>query len=100
MIAGFCATDRGGDASGGLSKGHDALAALVDQLGLDPFSGVVVVFRPKRLDRIKVLWSRDGSGAGVEARRLAAEKVRTKALFGSAPLAAATEGRPVPDFIY
>ena len=43
-------------------KGHDALAALVEhELGLDPFSGVVVVFRPKRADRVKVLW-RDGTG--------------------------------------
>ena len=32
--------------------GHDALAAIVQtQLGLDPHSGLVVVFRSKRLDR-------------------------------------------------
>ena len=43
-------------------KGHDALVALVEhELGLDPFSGVVVVFRPKRADRVKVLWW-DGTG--------------------------------------
>ena len=38
-------------------KGHDGLVAVVEhELGLDPYSGIVVVFRPKRLDRIKVLW--------------------------------------------
>ena len=37
-------------------KGHDGLAAVVEhELGLDPYSGVAVVFRPKRLDRMKVL---------------------------------------------
>ena len=36
-------------------KGHDGLAAVVQkQLGLDPHSGVAVVFRSKRGDRIKV----------------------------------------------
>lgn len=43
-------------------KGHDGLAAVVqNELGLDPHSGIIVVFRAKRGDRIKVLlW--DGSG--------------------------------------
>jgi transposase len=43
-------------------KGHDGLAAVVqNELGLDPRSGIIVVFRAKRGDRIKVLlW--DGSG--------------------------------------
>jgi len=43
-------------------KGHDGLAALVQsRLGLDPHSGVIVIFRAKRSDRIKILvW--DGSG--------------------------------------
>ena len=43
-------------------KGHDGLAALAErELGLDPHSGIIVVFRAKRGDRIKVLlW--DGSG--------------------------------------
>jgi len=42
-------------------KGHDGLAAVVqNELGLDPHSGIIVVFRAKRSDRIKVLlW--DGS---------------------------------------
>ena len=36
-------------------KGHDGLAAVVEhELGLDPYSGVAVVFRPKRMDRMKV----------------------------------------------
>ena len=32
-------------------KGHDGLVAVVEhELGLDPYSGVVFVFRPKRVD--------------------------------------------------
>ena len=50
-------------------KGHDGLAAVVEhELSLDPYSGVTVVFRSKRMDRVKVLWW-DGFGAGVEASR-------------------------------
>jgi transposase len=43
-------------------KGAHGLAALAaEMLGEDPFSGVVLVFRSKRADRIKlVVW--DGSG--------------------------------------
>ena len=43
-------------------KGSHGLAALAAEvLGADPFSGVVIVFRSKRADRIKILvW--DGSG--------------------------------------
>jgi transposase len=34
-------------------RGHDSLAALAQQqLGLDPHSGVIVVFRSKRGDRM------------------------------------------------
>lgn len=42
--------------------GHQALAMLVQtELQLDPYSGVTVVFRSKRGDRLKVLvW--DGTG--------------------------------------
>ena len=51
-------------------KGHDGLSALVaSELGLDPHSGVIVVFRAKRGDRIKVLtW--DGSGLVLAYKRL------------------------------
>ena len=51
-------------------KGHDGLAALVhSELGLDPHSGLIVVFRSKRGDRIKVLlW--DGSGLVLVYKRL------------------------------
>ncbi|MEO0823595.1 MAG: IS66 family insertion sequence element accessory protein TnpB [Pseudomonadota bacterium] len=51
-------------------KGHDGLAAVVqNDLGLDPHSGIIVVFRPKRGDRIKVLtW--DGSGLVLAYKRL------------------------------
>ncbi|MCW8087613.1 IS66 family insertion sequence element accessory protein TnpB [Sabulicella glaciei] len=43
-------------------KGAHGLAALAaEMLGEDPFSGLVLVFRSKRADRIKILvW--DGSG--------------------------------------
>jgi len=34
-------------------KGHDGLVALVEhELGLDPYSGIVFVFRPKRVDHV------------------------------------------------
>lgn len=40
----------------GFRKGHDGLAAYVEkELGLKAHSGVVVVFRAKRADRIKIL---------------------------------------------
>ncbi len=53
-------------------KGMDGLAALVQQqLGADPFSGVVYVFRSKRADRVKLLhW--DGTGLVLIAKRLEA----------------------------
>ena len=51
-------------------KGHDGLAAVVEhELGLDPYSGVAVVFRPKRLDRMKVPWW-DGTGLVLASKRL------------------------------
>ena len=51
-------------------KQHDGLAAIVaNELGLDPYSGIAVVFRPKRLDRIKVLWW-DGTGLVMAHKRL------------------------------
>ena len=51
-------------------KGHDGLAAVVEkQLGLDPYSGVAVVFRSKRGDRVKVLYW-DGSGIVLTYKRL------------------------------
>ncbi|MEQ9641418.1 MAG: IS66 family insertion sequence element accessory protein TnpB [Alphaproteobacteria bacterium] len=51
-------------------KGMDGLAALAQtQLRLDPFSGVVLVFRAKRADRVKMLlW--DGSGVVLISKRL------------------------------
>ena len=50
--------------------GHDALAALVQNtLGLDPHSGLIVVFRSKRRDRLKILlW--DGTGIVMIYKRL------------------------------
>jgi transposase len=51
-------------------KGADGLAALVrEQLGDDPFSGTIFVFRSKRADRLKILaW--DGSGLILLWKRL------------------------------
>ena len=51
-------------------KGHDGLAAYVEkELGLKAHSGVVIVFRAKRADRIKILvW--DGSGLVLTYKRL------------------------------
>jgi len=51
-------------------KGHDGLAALAErELDLDPHSGIIVVLRAKRGDRIKVLlW--DGSGLVLCYKRL------------------------------
>lgn len=55
--------------------GHDALAALVQNtLGLDPHSGLIVVFRSKRKDRLKILlW--DGTGLVMIYKRLAEDGV-------------------------
>jgi transposase len=51
-------------------KGAEGLAALVkDRMKLEPFSGVVFVFRAKRADRIKLLWW-DGTGVCLLAKRL------------------------------
>ena len=43
-------------------KGMDGLAAYVQEaFGLDPFSGIVFVFRAKRGDRVKLLfWDQTG----------------------------------------
>jgi transposase len=43
-------------------KGAHSLAALAaEMLGEDPFSGVVIVFRAKRADRVKILvWDTSG----------------------------------------
>ena len=51
-------------------RGADSLAALVrEQLQLDPFSGVIIIFRCKRADRLKILaW--DGSGLVLFWKRL------------------------------
>jgi len=51
-------------------KGHDGLAAVAqNELGLDPHSGLIIVFRAKRADRVKVLlW--DGTGLVMAYKRL------------------------------
>ena len=51
-------------------RGHDALAAAASlELGLDIYSGVIVIFRSKRGDRLKILaW--DGTGLVLTYKRL------------------------------
>jgi transposase len=53
-----------------MRKGFDGLKALVEaQLGCDPLSGHLFVFRSRRGDRLKILyWDRDG--LAVWAKRL------------------------------
>ena len=53
------------------NKGHDGLAGVVEnELGLDPYSGVAVVFRCQdHRDQIKVLWW-DGASLVVAHKRL------------------------------
>jgi transposase len=50
-------------------KGPDGLMALVRDVGADPFSGALYVFRAKRADRIKIAWW-DGTGLCLYAKRL------------------------------
>ena len=51
-------------------RGHDGLAALVQSvLKEDPFTGTVFVFRPKRADRLKILFW-DGTGLVMAYKRL------------------------------
>jgi transposase len=51
-------------------KQADGLAALVQEaLREDPYSGVIWVFRSKRVNRIKLLWW-DGSGICLLTKRL------------------------------
>ena len=55
-------------------KGHDGLAAYAEkELKLKAYSGIIVVFRAKRADRIKILlW--DGTGMVLIYKRLEASK--------------------------
>ena len=57
-------------------KGAHSLAALAAEvLGTDPFSGVVLVFRSRRADRVKILvW--DGSGLVLIWKQLEANTFR------------------------
>ena len=53
-----------------LRRGFDGLSALVQTtLGESPFSGQMFVFRGRRGDRIKILWS-DRDGMCLFAKRL------------------------------
>lgn len=51
-------------------KGMDGLAAIVAaELKLEPFSGIIYVFRSKRADRVKLLFW-DGTGVCLVTKRL------------------------------
>ncbi len=51
-------------------KGAEGLAALVrEEMGADPFNGVIYVFRARRADRIKLVYW-DGTGVCLFAKRL------------------------------
>lgn len=57
-------------------KGMDGLAAHVQaQLGTDPYSGIVYVFRAKRADKVKLLFF-DGTGVVLVTKRLAGARFR------------------------
>jgi len=57
-------------------KGAEGLAALVrEEMGADPFSGAVYVFRAKRADRVKLIFW-DGTGVCLLAKRLEDGKFR------------------------
>jgi len=57
-------------------KGMDGLAALISaELKLEPFSGIVYVFRSKRADRVKLLFW-DGTGMCLLTKRLEAGRFR------------------------
>ena len=57
-------------------KGIDGLAALArEELRLEPASGVVLVFRSKRADRVKLLFW-DGTGLVLVYKRLEEGKFR------------------------
>jgi transposase len=57
-------------------KQADGLAAIVQAaLGADPFCGTVYVFRPKRTDRVKLLWW-DGTGICLMTKRLESGQFR------------------------
>ena len=71
-------------------KGMDGLAALVTaELGGQPYSGVVYVFRAKKADRIKLIWW-DGTGLCLMAKRLENGRFSWTAMPATARSAAAT----------
>jgi len=65
-------------------KGADGLVALIrETLREDPFSGVVVIFRSKRADRLKIVtW--DGSGLVLVWKRLEQNAFRWPPITGGA----------------
>lgn len=63
-------------------KGMDGLSALVTaELKLEPFCGIVYVFRSKRADCVKLLFW-DGTGACLVTKRLEGWKFRWPKIEG------------------
>jgi transposase len=61
-------------------RGADGLAALVQEvLREQPFSGTIYVFRPKRMNRVKLLWW-DGTGVCLLTKRLEDRQFRWPAI--------------------
>lgn len=79
-------------------KGMDGLAALITaEFKLEPYSGVIYVFRAKRADRVKLLFW-DGTGVCLLTKRLEGGKFRWPRVedgvmrLSSAQLSALLEG--------
>ncbi len=66
-------------------KGHDGLLAEAFRMGLDPFSGDVVIFVGRARRRIKVLYA-DTTGLWVSTKRFTIEAMKTKLQFLSEPV--------------
>ena len=78
-------------------RGADSLAALArEELQRDPFSGVIIVFRSKRADRLKILtWTDPGSccfGNGSNKTRFAGRRSETADATVGSQLAALVDG--------
>lgn len=80
-------------------KGMDGLAAIVEnELKLEPYSGVIYVFRAKRADRVKLLFW-DGTGVSLLTKRLEGGKFhrgRRDAVVTGAALGAFGRARLAP----
>jgi hypothetical protein len=63
-----------------MRKWHDGLLAEAFQMGLDPFSGDLVIFVGRSRGRLKVLYA-DETGLWCSAKRFTASLMKTRLLF-------------------